>query len=211
RYATTFLVAEKVFNDEIRKLADKNIPGALSFKLYDTYGLALDEQEEMAREHGLSLDRAAFDIEMERQRERARASWKGAEKGAVVPAYQKLLEQGRTKFLGYSELEATSRVIGLLWKKQLVDEIPAGAQAELVFDQTPFYAETGGQVGDKGALYSVQTGEKVAPAETEYPAVPGLSVHRIPASAPIAVGGQLRGHVEDSARLSTQRNHTATH
>src|SRR4051812_46207237 len=86
RYATTFLVAEKVFNDEIKKLADKAIPGALSFKLYDTYGLALDEQEEMAREHGLTLDRSAFDVEMDQQRERARASWKGAEKGTVTPA-----------------------------------------------------------------------------------------------------------------------------
>ncbi len=90
------------------------IPGAVSFKLYDTYGLALDEQEDMAREHGLAIDREGFDAEMERQRERARASWKGAEKGAVVPAYQKLLEQGRTRFLGYSDLEATSRVIGLV-------------------------------------------------------------------------------------------------
>ena len=93
RYATTFLVAEKVFNEEIKKSAATTIPGAVSFKLYDTYGLALDEQEEMAREHGLAIDREGFEREMERQRERARASWKGAEKGAVVPAYQKLLER----------------------------------------------------------------------------------------------------------------------
>ena len=101
RYATTFLVAERVFNDAIKNISGQGIPGALSFKLYDTYGLALDEQEEMAREHGLTLDRDAFESEMEHQRERARASWKGAEKGAVVPAYQALLEQrGRTKFSG---------------------------------------------------------------------------------------------------------------
>ena len=80
RYATTFLVAERVFNEAIKGLSGQGIPGALSFKLYDTYGLALDEQEEMAREHGLTLDRAAFEGEMEHQRERARASWKGAEK-----------------------------------------------------------------------------------------------------------------------------------
>src|SRR5208283_2138443 len=104
RYATTFLVAEKMFQDSIRTLAGRQIPGALSFKLYDTYGLALDEQEEMAREHGLALDREAFDQEMKAQRERARASWKGAEKAAVAPAYQKLLERGRTRFLGYSDL-----------------------------------------------------------------------------------------------------------
>src|ERR1700722_7548915 len=124
RYATTFLVAEKMFNQEIKNVQGHTIPGAISFKLYDTYGLALDEQEEMAREHGFALDREGFELEMEQQRERARASWKGAEKGAVVPAYQKLLEQGRTKFLGYSEVEATSRVIGLLVDKQPVDSYP---------------------------------------------------------------------------------------
>ena len=151
RYATTFLVAERVFNDAIKNISGQGIPGALSFKLYDTYGLALDEQEEMAREHGLTLDREAFESEMEHQRERARASWKGAEKGAVVPAYQALLEQrGRTKFLGYSEVEATSRVVALIVDKQQVERVAAGTKAELVLDQTPFYAESGGQVGDHG-------------------------------------------------------------
>src|SRR5436309_9608284 len=85
RYATTFLVAERMFNDAIKTIQGGTIPGPLSFKLYDTYGLALDEQEYMAREHGLAIDRAAFDVEMEQQRERARASWKGAEKAAVTP------------------------------------------------------------------------------------------------------------------------------
>ncbi len=172
RYATTFLEAEKQFNAAIQGV-DRVIPGAAAFKLYDTYGLALDEQEDMAREHSLAIDRAGFEQEMEHQRERARASWKGAEKGVVVPGYQKLLEQGRTKFLGYSELEATSRVIGLLIEKQLVEEVPEGVHAELVFDQTPFYAEAGGQVGDRGALYS-DTGEKVAEVQSTFPGVPGL-------------------------------------
>jgi alanyl-tRNA synthetase len=210
RYATTFLEAEKVFNDEVRKLSDHAIPGTVSFKLYDTYGLALDEQEEMAREKGLTLDREAFEREMDQQRERARASWKGAEKGVVTPAYQKLLEQGRTKFLGYSDLEATSRVIGLLIDKQPVEEIAAGAKAELVFDQTPFYAEAGGQVGDRGALYSAD-GEKVADVETVFPGVPGLSVHRITAHHPIRVNDVLRAEVAVPLRDSTRRNHTATH
>src|SRR5689334_17490224 len=118
RYATTFLEAEKQFNDAIRSLDGHTIPGAVSFKLYDTYGLALDEQEDMAREHGLAIDREGFESEMNQQRERARASWKGAEKGAIVPAYQKLLEQGRTRFVGYNELDTTSRVIGLLINRE---------------------------------------------------------------------------------------------
>ena len=70
----------------------RRVPGAVSFKLYDTYGLALDEQEDMARERGLEIDREGFEAEMKQQRERARASWKGGEKGAVAPAYQQLLE-----------------------------------------------------------------------------------------------------------------------
>jgi len=209
RYATTFLVAEKVFNESIQSVQGL-IPGSISFKLYDTYGLALDEQEEMAREHQLSLDREGFEAEMEQQRERARASWKGAEKGAVVPAYQKLLEQGRTKFLGYNELEATSRVIGLLIDHQPVDSVPAGVSAELVFDRTPFYAEAGGQVGDRGALYSA-SGEKVADVERAFPGVPGLTVHQIVAHAPIRVGDVLQATVAVPLRDATRRNHTATH
>ena len=210
RYATTFLTAEKEFQQAIQQVIGHTIPGAVAFKLYDTFGLALDEQEDMARERGFSIDRTAFDREMEQQRDRARASWKGAEKGAVVPAYQKLLEQGRAKFLGYNDLESTSRVIGLLREKLAVDEIPEGAHGELVFDQTPFYAETGGQLGDRGALYSAE-GNKVAEVETVFPGVPGLSVHRILALAPIHLDDVLRAEVAAPLRDSTRRNHTATH
>ncbi|HWB82686.1 MAG TPA: alanine--tRNA ligase [Bryobacteraceae bacterium] len=210
RYATTFLTAEKVFNEEMKSIEGGRIPGEVSFKLYDTYGLALDEQEEMAREHQMVIDREGFEREMEQQRERARASWKGADKAALVPGYQKLLEQGRTRFLGYRELEASGRVIGLLVDRELVDEIPAGARAELVFDQTPFYAETGGQVGDHGTLYAA-SGEKAADVETVFPGLPGLSVHRIVAHLPIRVGDVLRAEVAAALRASTRRNHTATH
>jgi alanyl-tRNA synthetase len=210
RYATTFLVAEKVFNDEIKSISDHTIPGNVSFKLYDTYGLALDEQEEMARERGLAIDREGFDREMNQQRERARASWKGAEKGVLAPAYQQLAAKGRTKFLGYNELAATSRVVGLLVDHEMVDSIEPGTKAELVFDQTPFYAETGGQVGDKGSLMSA-SGDKVADVETAYPPVPGLTVHRITATAPIRIGDELRAEVAPTLRHSTMRNHTATH
>ncbi|MBV8903475.1 MAG: alanine--tRNA ligase [Acidobacteriia bacterium] len=210
RYATTFLVAEKVFLDSIKSLEGAVIPGAIAFKLYDTYGLALDEQEEMARERDLTIDHEGFEQEMQRQRERARASWKGAEKSAVIPAYQKLLEHGRTKFLGYAELESTSRVIGLLVNKQQVDTVPAGLKAELVFDQTPFYAEAGGQVGDRGELYSL-SGEKVADVETAFAAVPGLTVHGIVTHAEIRAGDILTGVVAAPVRDATRRNHTATH
>jgi alanyl-tRNA synthetase len=210
RYATTFLVAEKEFNDAVKSLSDSVLPGAVAFKLYDTYGLALDEQEDMARERGLVIDRAGFEREMEEQRRRARASWKGAEKGAVAPAYQALLEKGRTRFVGYEHLESHARVIGLLAAEQPVDRVEPGMRAELVLDETPLYAETGGQVGDQGALYS-ETNEKLADVETTYPALPGLSVHRIVAHAPIRVGDEVWARVNDPVRHATMRNHTATH
>jgi alanyl-tRNA synthetase len=210
RYATTFLLAEKEFNQAVQSVEGYLIPGAVSFKLYDTYGLAIDEQEEMARERNLAIDHEGFEREMEQQRDRARASWKGAEKGAVVPAYQQLLERGRTKFLGYTELESTSRVIGLVVNREAVEEIAAGAKGEVVLDQTPFYAETGGQVGDRGALYSAAE-EKVADVETAFPGVPGLTVHRVTAHAPIRVGDVLRAEVAAPLRDATRRNHTATH
>ncbi len=210
RYATTFLEAEKQFNEAVKQVAGRTLSGAVSFKLYDTYGLALDEQEDMAREHGLTIDREGFDREMEQQRERARASWKGGEKAGVVPAYQKLLEYGRTKFLGYGDLESESRVVGLVVDRQPVEEISAGTRAELVFDQTPFYAEAGGQVGDRGALYSASR-EQVADVETAFPGVPGLTVHRVFTHGPIRVGDVLFAEVAGPLRDATRRNHTATH
>ncbi len=212
RYASTFLVAEKVFADELASLAGGAVPGSVSFKLYDTYGLALDEQEEMARERGFVLDREAFETEMKQQRERARASWKGGgDKHDIAPAYRELLEKGKTKFLGYTQLDAVSRVTGFILKRQSVDSLEAGVEAEVVLDQTPFYAETGGQVGDRGVLINAHSGEKVAVVLDTYPAVPGLTVHKIKTLEAMRLGDELKAEVAAPERLATQRNHTATH
>jgi len=200
RYATTYLVAEKVFHDEVKQAQNGVLAGSVAFKLYDTYGLNLDEQEEMGRELGITIDRPGFETEMEGQRSRARASWKGAEKAHVDPAYQKLVEEGRTQFLGYDTLEASGKVRAI--EKN---------DTELVLDRTPFYAETGGQVGDKGDLYRASDGDHVARVLDTYYGVPGLAVHKIEQLAPIAVGEELRAVVTESLRASTKRNHTATH
>jgi alanyl-tRNA synthetase len=211
RYATTFLVAEKVFHDEVRQLSDGKLPGAVSFRLYDSYGLALDEQEEMAREHGLQIDREGFEHEMRRQRERARASWKGGDKTAVAPVYHELLNQfGRTRFIGYEHLGAVVRVQALVQDGRTVESLKAGASGEVILDRTPFYAETGGQVGDRGQLRNA-AGEVTANVETAFPAVAGLTVHRISALLPIKVGEELTAEVAEPERLATMRNHTATH
>src|SRR5580700_9261956 len=118
RYATTFQVAEKVFHDEAKTAVGGVLPGASAFKLYDTYGLALDEQDEMAREFDLIIDREGFSAEMEKQRTRARASWKGADKAQVNPAYQLL---PRTEFVGRKNLEAPAVVTAVI-----VNPLPDG-------------------------------------------------------------------------------------
>ena len=211
RYATTFLVAEKMFQDEAGRLASNRLPGDVSFRLYDTFGLALDEQEEMARERGLVIDLEGFEHEMRQQRERARASWKGAAKGAVSPIYQDLLTQhGRTRFLGYDDLQASGQVLAILQDEVKVEEAKAGGTYQIVLDQTPFYAETGGQVGDRGTLKK-SAGEIAGVVQTAYPAIPGLTVHRVAVEAPIRVGDALTGLVDEAERLSTMRNHTGTH
>ncbi|MCC6590072.1 MAG: alanine--tRNA ligase [Bryobacterales bacterium] len=198
RYATTFQVAERVFHDEVKAAQNGVIPGAAAFKLYDTYGLALDEQEEMAREFGLVVDTEGFEHEMDNQRTRARASWKGAERSQVSPIYQQLLAKGRPKFLGYDRLTADATVLAYLPEKQ-----------EVVLSQTPFYAETGGQIGDRGAIYKGD--DHVADVLDTYYPVQGLIVHKIKPLGEIAVGDAVRAEVDAERRSATMRNHTATH
>jgi alanyl-tRNA synthetase len=198
RYATTFQVAEKVFHDEAKSASGGLLPGPAAFKLYDTYGLALDEQQEMAREFGLAIDVEGFEKQMDRQRELARASWKGAEKLQIDPIYREIHASHPTEFLGYDTLTAEGTVVAL------------PKDGELILDRTPFYAEAGGQVGDQGALYST-TGEKVADVLSAYAPVKGLTVHRIKAHSPIQPGDKLRAEVDKASRTPTMRNHTATH
>jgi alanyl-tRNA synthetase len=195
RYATTFQVAERFFHDEVKVAANGVLPGAAAFKLYDTYGLALDEQEEMAREGGLSIDREGFTAEMEKQRARARASWKGAEKAQINPVYQAL---PKTEFVGRETLETDAIVVAVL-------------DGEVALDRTPFYAEAGGQVGDTGVLVSKATGETVAIVESTYVAAPGKSVHKVRMLTPLQKGGTVIARVDPPSRHSTMRNHTGTH
>jgi alanyl-tRNA synthetase len=154
----------------------------------------------MAREMNLQIDLEGFEAAMEKQRSQARASWKGAEKAKdkISPVYQELLTKAPTVFVGYDTLEADGLVTAVL-------------ENEIVLDQTPFYAESGGQVGDRGTLYSRTTGEKVADVESCYKPVPGLHVHRVKLHAPVKVGDILTAKVDGTLRSATMRNHTSTH
>jgi alanyl-tRNA synthetase len=198
RYATTFQVAEKIFQAEAKKAQGGPIPGEVSFKLYDTFGLALEEQEDMARQLGTSTSPLAFQYEMHRQQERARASWKGADKAQIAPVYKDL---PTTEFIGRETLESPLRVVRV---------IEQDGNTELVLNQTPFYAEAGGQVGDTGVLVSPSTGDTVARV-LDTRKVAGATVHRVEIVSAVREGEELIGKVDGHLRHSTMRNHTATH
>ena len=209
RYQTNFALAERMFESSVEKLDENVIPGKVAFKLYDTFGLSTDEQEELARESNLTIDAEGFSAEMEQQRARARASWKGGD-GAVAPIYRTLLERGRTEFEGYTALESEGcKVLALLVDDQLVDEITEGTEAGVVLDRTPFYAEAGGQAGDQGVM--LHGADTVARVEDVRAPLKGLSVHKVKASAALKTGDELTCRVDASLRSSTIRNHTATH
>ena len=210
RYQTNFALAERMFESSVEKLDGNVIPGEVAFKLYDTFGLSTDEQEELARERNLTIDTEGFSAEMEKQRTRARASWKGGDAAAVAPIYRKLLKQGRTQFEGYTALELEGcKVLALIVDGQPVGEIAEGTQAGVVLDRTPFYAEAGGQVGDQGVM--LRGADTVARVEDVRAPLKGLSVHKVTASAAIKTGDELTCRVDAELRGSTIRNHTATH
>jgi len=212
RYASTFQIAERVFHDEARAASGGVLPGAAAFRLYDTYGMALDEQMDMARELGLTIDVAGFEEAMQRQRERARASWKGAEKAQIAPVYQQVAEAGTTEFLGYDQLSVKPcEVLAVIVEQTSVSEAGPGAECEVVLDRTPFYAESGGQVGDTGWLRDVESGAVLAEVTTCYRPVPGLHVHKARAVAKLRAGALVEAVVDEKARRATMRNHTGTH
>lgn len=211
RYATTFQVAERVFHDEAKSAAGGVLPGAAAFKLYDTYGMALDEQEDMARELGLQIDKQGFEEAMEKQRERARASWKGAEKAQIAPVYQELHARLKTQFTGYEQMNGAAKVEALIQDGATVAELPAGVDAEIVLNLTPFYAESGGQAGDVGAIYDASHDRKLADVRGTKAPIKGLNVCQIHTFAPLQAGAAVFAEVDAETRAATRRNHTATH
>lgn len=194
---------------EISKSGKNVIPGMEIFKLYDTFGFPLDFTKEIADEKSMQLDMDGFQAELEKQRERARQSWKGDE-GAVNPLFQKFLNDGGTKFLGYQAHHSTSRVVGILRNKESVNSIEAGhGEAEIILDQTPFYAESGGQVGDIGTLTS-STG--IATVLDTHAPIRGVVAHKVElAHGTLRVGDEVQAEVESSRRRRIAANHTGTH
>jgi alanyl-tRNA synthetase len=187
-------------------------PGEQAFKLYDTYGLPRDFIEEVCRFENFQVDWAGFEKAMGEQRTRARASWKGAHKEIASPVYAKLAELYRTEPDFYFESRAKDcRIEAIVTKDGAVKEIAAGAEAEIVLDRTPFYAESGGQVADIGALWNNEQSLELAEVRGAYYPVSGLIAHKIVTKETLRVGDRVACVADGARRERIKRNHTATH
>ncbi|HEY6880475.1 MAG TPA: alanine--tRNA ligase, partial [Polyangiales bacterium] len=186
----------------------KLLPGAVAFKLYDTYGFPLDLQQVIGEEQGFAIDQAGFEREMEGARERSAGS-KVGEKG-TDRIYHQLAEQlGKTRFCGYDVETSNGKIVGLIRDGASVPALQAGEEGELIADTTPFYAESGGQVGDKGIITSDSGVFEVS--DTLKP-VDGFWVHKGRVkSGTIQSGAQASLAVDPALRAATRRNHSATH
>ncbi|PYV58959.1 MAG: alanine--tRNA ligase [Acidobacteria bacterium] len=190
-------------------LSDGRLSGDEAFKLYDTFGMPLDFMQDAARDRGLVFDQAGFEAAMEAQRTRARASWKGAARQTANPAYQQL---PKSEFEGYRQTRSeNSEVLAIIKDGRGAQELKPGEEGEVILDHTPFYAESGGQVGDRGTLYSDELNAVVAEVTGTYYPVQGVRAQQVIAKQPIRVGNKVDAVVDTSIRQATMRNHTATH
>jgi len=208
RFANTLNVGlEKL--EEILKSSDGALAGDDAFRLYDTFGMPLDFMQDAARDRGLGFDQAGFDRAMAEQRERARASWKGAAKQTANPAYQQL---PKSEFEGYRQTRSNNcELLAIIKGGQGAQELKPGDKGEIILDHTPFYAESGGQVGDRGWFYSDDHNTVVAEVTGCYYPVQGVRAHQVIAKQAIRVGQKVDAVVDTAIRESTMRNHTATH
>jgi alanyl-tRNA synthetase len=212
RFAHTVDKGMQELDDDITVFRSKHsdvYPGEHAFKLYDTFGLPLDFIQDAIRDVGIHFDQAGFDRSMAEQRERARASWKGAAKQTANPAYRQL---PKSTFEGYRETRSDScEVLAIIKGNQGAQELKPGESGEIILDHTPFYAESGGQVGDRGWLYSEDHNTVVAEVTGCYYPVQGVRAHQVVAKQALHVGQRVDAVVDTAIRESTMRNHTATH
>jgi alanyl-tRNA synthetase len=185
------------------------LAGKEAFSLYETYGLPRDFIEDFCRDYKVGFDADGFEAAKEEEQQRARASWKGGSQKSASPAFREL---PKTEFEGYTALRVDgARVLALVKDGVGVPALAAGESGEAVLDATSFYADSGGQVGDVGWLYSGDHNTVIADVSGATKPVQGVFAHRIVAKQAIAVGDVVDTVVDRENRLATERNHTGTH
>ncbi|MGW3468101.1 alanine--tRNA ligase [Saccharopolyspora sp. NPDC000995] len=213
-FLTTLTAGSKIFDlavADTKKAGGKQLAGEKAFQLHDTYGFPIDLTLEMASEQGLTVDEQGFRNLMSEQRRRAKEDAKARKTGhGDLSTYRTLLDQhGTTEFIGYTDLQSHSRVLGLLVDGQPVSSAAAGTEVELVLDRTPFYAEGGGQIADTGRLVGPGVAVEVHDVQR---AVPGLFVHRAKVvEGELGVDTTLEAAVDVARRHAIERSHSATH
>jgi alanyl-tRNA synthetase len=189
----------------------KTLSGAVAFSLYDTYGFPLDLTQDILRARGLRVDTAGFDREMEAAKERSRASWIGSGEAATEQLWFELRDKlGATEFLGYDTDVAEGRVAAIVVEGKPAPRIEAGAKASLVLNQTPFYGESGGQMGDTGDIFS-GSGAEFAVEDTQRKAG-DLVVHvGTLTHGALVVGDAVELRIDNERRRTLRANHSVTH
>ncbi len=203
RFAETLDQGMKILEADLAKLSGKQIPGDIVFKLYDTYGFPVDLTADIAREKGLVIDEAGFERAMEQQRERARSASQFG-----VDYNQSIQTCCCSEFTGYEHVAFHSEVAELFVDGKAVDAIQAGQDAVVVLNETPFYAESGGQVGDSGVLLAEGLVFEVRDTQKQGDSI--LHIGTL-ASGTLSVGDKVEAQVDQARREAIMRNHSATH
>lgn len=203
QFAKTLENGLKILEQDLAGLSGSVIPGDVVFKLYDTYGFPADLTADIARERELTIDEEGFEREMEAQRQRARAS------SAFGMDYNSLVKvDGDTRFLGYQGYSGAGQIVALFKDGQAVDSLQEGEEGVVVLDQTPFYAESGGQIGDCGYLEGA--GVRFDVRDTTKAGGAFLH-HGVVAKGSLSAGASVKAEVEGEVRQATALNHSATH
>lgn len=203
QFARTLERGLALLDEELSKLKGDTLDGETAFRLYDTYGFPVDLTADVCRERNIKVDEAGFEAAMEEQRRRAReSSGFGADYNAMIRV------DGASEFKGYDHLELNGKVTALFIDGKAVDSVSAGQEAVVILDQTPFYAESGGQVGDKGELKGA--GFSFAVSDTQKYGQAIGHIGKV-ASGTLKVGDAVQADVDEARRQRIRLNHSATH
>ncbi|CAH3369096.1 alanine--tRNA ligase [Klebsiella pneumoniae] len=203
QFARTLERGLALLDEELSKLKGDTLDGETAFRLYDTYGFPVDLTADVCRERNIKVDEAGFETAMEEQRRRAReSSGFGADYNAMIRV------DGASEFKGYDHLELNGKVTALFIDGKAVDSVSAGQEAVVILDQTPFYAESGGQVGDKGELKGA--GFSFAVSDTQKYGQAIGHIGKV-ASGTLKVGDAVQADVDEARRQRIRLNHSATH
>jgi alanyl-tRNA synthetase len=213
RFADTLFYSMKMLGEEIERIKSSRgsvIPGELAFKLYDTYGLSLDIVQDVARDEGLTIDMESYEKSMSTQRNQSRESWKGSGEEKIPEVYKRLASSGcRCVFIRDQVQDLKSKVTAILVDGKEVSIAKANDPVEILLESTPFYGESGGQVGDQGVLSN--SGVKIMITDT-LKAGSDLIIHKGKVeSGSVKTGDEITAHVDYERRRAIQANHTATH